>query len=248
VIDGLFGVFARSKTPHVQPEDNDRGSMQYRCEAVSVAGFVQQLVTYISSGYWFYVTGAVPERKDPRDIDRKLIDKYDLNLREWTRSRRKKAGRANVQYLRYGRFFVLIATHGEHRFFCDVEGEGRLYRDVRRTSIKFAGYSISRRRSADGSSWHTHVRIGREVYRELKAHLVELAKRRTLSNLTLVLRTVPFEPYAPVRRQLLNILRAMNRERKALGYEPVPISALRLHRRSVRPFGEVDACKRMEAA
>ena len=32
----------------------------------------------------------------------KIVEKYDLNLRDWTRSRRKKKGRANVQYLRYG--------------------------------------------------------------------------------------------------------------------------------------------------
>ena len=39
----------------------------YRCETGSVAGFVQQLaVSYLSHGYWFYVAGTVPDRKDPR--------------------------------------------------------------------------------------------------------------------------------------------------------------------------------------
>lgn len=56
----------------------------------------------------------------------------------------------------------------------------------------------------------------------------------------MVIARIPFEPYAPVRRQLLNILRAVNRVRQAAGFESVPVSALRLRRRVVRPFGEKD--------
>lgn len=44
------------------------------------------------------------------------------------------------------------------------------------------------------------------------------------------------EPYAPVRRQLLNLLRAVNRAWKQAGYEPVPVECLRLKRRIYRPF------------
>lgn len=131
-----------------------------------------------------------------------------IALSTWARARRKRAGSASVQHLRYGQFFVLIATHGRHRFF---EDEAEQIRDAREVSIKFAGYSISRRRSHDGSLWHTHVRVERETYKELKAHLLDLATRRSPSALTAELQAVPFEPYAPVRRQLLNILRAMNR-------------------------------------
>jgi len=42
------------------------GVMQYRCVATSLAGFLQQLtVSYLSHGYWFYVTGCIPDGKDP---------------------------------------------------------------------------------------------------------------------------------------------------------------------------------------
>ena len=38
------------------------GSMRYRCEVVSVEGFIQQLaVAYVSRGYFFYVTGRIPD-------------------------------------------------------------------------------------------------------------------------------------------------------------------------------------------
>ena len=47
-----------------------------------------------------------------------------------------------------------------------------------------------------------------------------------------------FEPYAPVRRQLLNLLRAVNRARKQAGFEPVPVECLRLKRRIYRPLDD----------
>jgi hypothetical protein len=82
------------------------------------------------------------------------------------------------------------------------------------------------------------VRIHPEEYRKLKAYLLSLARHRSVENLTAVFHAIPFEPYAPVRRQLLNLLRGVNRERKAAGFEPVPTSALRLSRKGVKPFGE----------
>src|SRR5687768_12978047 len=91
--------------------------MQYRCEATSVEGFVQQIACcYLRHGYWWYVTGRIPEDKDPRLTDAKLIRKYRIAISESTRGRRKKLGKANLQYLRYGQFFVLLATAGKHKF------------------------------------------------------------------------------------------------------------------------------------
>ena len=94
--------------------------MQYRCEAVSVEGFIQQLaVSYVARGYFFYVTGRVPEHKDPARVDEKLVARYGVDISKWARARRKQVGGANLQYLRHGRFFVLLATHGEHPFFAE---------------------------------------------------------------------------------------------------------------------------------
>jgi hypothetical protein len=47
---------------------------------------------------------------------------------------------------------------------------------------------------------------------------------------------LPYEPYAPVRQQLLNILRLVNRVRHFVGREPISPKVLRLRRRIVRPF------------
>ena len=115
--------------------------MQYRCEATSIEGFVQQLaVSYVANGYWFYVSGIIPEKKDPQAVDKKLIAKYGLAVSKYAKYRRKAAGQANVQYLRFERLYVLIATHGQHRFF-----EEETFKDCREIPIKFASYAISYR-------------------------------------------------------------------------------------------------------
>lgn len=204
----------------------------YRCEAVSVEGFVQQLaVAYVQHGHWFYVTGTIPEHKDPLGIDAKLIERYGLDISKWARARAKAKGRASVQYIRHGRFFVLAATKGTHEFF---EHESEV-RDIRRQPLCYAGYSISYRRGVDRRG-HVSVRIAGLEYLRLKAHFLQLATHRSIERLVAELRRVPFEPYAPVRRQLLNTLRGVNRVRHAAGYERLSMSALRLRRRVVRPF------------
>lgn len=200
----------------------------YRCEAGSVEGFVQQLaVSYLSHGYYFYVTGSVPPAKSLHAVDEKLIARYHIDLSKWARSRRKATGQANVHYLRYDRFFVLLATHGQHPFF---EEEAKLIRDARRVAIKFAGYSISYR------GGHPHVRIEQEQYKYLKAYFQELALHRSGDKLARALYALPFEPYAPVRRQLLALLRAVNQKRRAAGFTPIDSSCLRMKRHIYRPF------------
>ena|SRR5947209_119882 len=202
--------------------------MKYRYEATSIEGFIQQLaVSYVAHGYWFYVAGFVPKGKDPAAVDEKLITKYGVNLSKFQRARRKAAGLANVQYLRCGRFFVLLATHGIHSFFAEEEAS---IKDMRETPIKFGSYSVSFR------SGHPHVRIDRDTYRDFKHYFLDLAIRRSSAELENALGRLPFEPWAPVRRQMLAIVRGINRRRKTAQLKPISTSCLRLRRRVVRPF------------
>src|SRR5512144_1204054 len=115
----------------------------YRCEATSVAGFIQQLaVGYVRNRYVFYVMGQIREGRDPRSIDAKIIEKYEINVSKGERHRRKAAGLPNLQYLRLRRTYIILATHGRGRFFDD---EGRAIRDAGRVPIKFAGYAVGYR-------------------------------------------------------------------------------------------------------
>lgn len=221
-----------------------RRDMQYRSEVVSVAGFVQQIAcSYLRHGYWWYVTGRIPAGKDAETIDLKLIEKYGIGVSEKTRARRKQAGLANLQYLRHDRTFAIFATKGQHRFF---EEEAAGIRDIRRIPLRYSGYSISYRRGGRTSEgapdhrWHAHVEIDRHVYLGVRAYLLELAVHRSAEKLAMEFYELPFEPYAPIRRQLLTLHRAVNRVRKQAGYHPIPIEVLPLRRRIVKPFGEID--------
>jgi hypothetical protein len=84
--------------------------------------------------------------------------------------------------------------------------------------------------------WHTHVQIDAPTYKQLKAFFLDRAVHRSVENLSADFGRVPFARYAPVRRQLLNILRAVNDKRARMGYKRVPYSALRLRRAIVKPF------------
>lgn len=117
--------------------------MLYQNIAASQRAFVQQLaVAYVNHCYWYYVAGEIPPHKDPMKVDAKLMARYDVAISNWARARRKMQGQANVQYLRHGHFFVLIATKGLHPFFEDN------VKDIRREPIPRA-YMID----TVGSSW-----------------------------------------------------------------------------------------------
>ena len=206
----------------------------YRYIAASVAGFVQQLaVGYVPNGYYFYVVGEIPAHKDPTKTDRKIIETYGIDISMWRRMQRKKSGEARLQYLRFGHFFVVLATAGPHPFFKD---EAKTIKDIRESPVRFQGYSISCRRGWGKREFHASVRIDQARYLKMKEHFEEFSLQRTVEELTAEFLAIPFEPYAPIRNQLFVILRAVNRKRKTAGLEQVPKSAIRTFRKSRRVF------------
>ena len=204
----------------------------YRCEATSIEGFVQQLaVSYVGNGYWFYVAGSVPEGKDPSSVDAKLIERYGIDISKWTRARRKKLGLASVQYLRFARFFVLLATGGEHPFFAEEAG----IRDVRRFPIRFAGYSVSFRKGRD-EKWHPSVRIDAVEYRFLKREFLGISLTAPLETLIGRFQRLKFASYAPVRNQYYELWRAINKRRRSGALELLPEYVIPKSRPIVSPF------------
>jgi hypothetical protein len=203
---------------------------RYRCVATSVEGFIQQVaVSYIRTGHFFYVSGTLDADVDAEAIDAKLIHKYGVDVSRWGRALRKANGEANLQYIRHDRFFLLMATHGRSLFF---ELEGEQVNDCRRQPIKYGPYSISHR------GGHPHVRIDLEAYMGFKAQMLEESLRRERDALERMMSIPLFVPYAPVRRQLWNVCREMNRVRSAAGLSSLRTECLNFRRRIVRPFGE----------
>jgi hypothetical protein len=230
----------------------------YRWNVTSIEGLVQQLAcNVLPHGYWFYVQGVVPDHKSPEEVDRKLLTKYGIAMSRQQRSRRKLLGQANLHYLRLGRVWVILATHGKHVFF---QEEAEAIRDARHVPIQIGGYSLSvkrgaylRKASADDppvadGKLRVRVQIARARLKELEAYLLERATWHSAERLAGELWRLPFEPYAPVRRQLLVLLRKVNEKRQAAGYEKLPSSVLRMKRRIVEPFGERDGGGKRAAA
>jgi hypothetical protein len=207
--------------------------VHYRCEATTLEGFLQQLaVCYVGRGYWFYVTGFIHrDDKDPREVDQKLIEKYGIDISKWARARRKRSGTASVQYIRYQRFFVLLATVGYHRF--KIDEQANIY-DVRTAPITFSNYAVGCRRG------HACVRIEREEYLRIKAYFLEIACRRPESQIAAELKALPFEPYAAVLAQYLEIVDAINDVRAQAGMEKIPRFSVRWKRGIYRPFEPVE--------
>lgn len=203
-------------------------SVGYRYEATSVEGFVQQLaVCYLKNRYWFYVLGEIPDEKDPHAVDEKLLTRYGIEQSKWAKARAKQRGIAKVQYLRYRTTFLLVATEGQHPIFAD---ESDNLRDARERPVKFYGYSIGYR---DG---HPFVRISTAQYKELVQAFLDAALTSSSEVLAARFKSLPFEPYGPVKVQLRRLLQRVNEVRRTAGLARIDPGVLRTKRRSIRPF------------
>lgn len=132
-----------------------------RYEVTSVDGMVSLIVNLVSKGYRYYFTGAVKAGSDPQRVDERMLSYYDAHLPKWTRERRRRKGIANFRYLRLGAWYIVLATEGvAERFW--LEDRNRV-RDVRRSPIRFEGYSISFKQGgyqkipADEKAWRETV-------------------------------------------------------------------------------------------
>lgn len=223
--------------------------MKYMAEVTSVTGFIQLLAqNYVRHGYWFYVTGFLPKRCDPGAFDRKITDKYRLGLSATERARRKQRGEANLLYLRHEQFFAILATAGKHAFL----KEENAIRDIRLAPLIYAGYSVSVvrgnfLRKVDGVAevdgrYRVRTQIARTQLDVLRKQFTAIALHRSKDALAREIFNLPYEPYAPVRKQLLGLVFMVNKIRKAAGYEPLPTSCIRYHRRIVQPRRPLEDC------
>lgn len=225
--------------------------------ATSEQGFVQQVVSgWVRNGYYFYVTGEIPEGKDPLRVDEKFFHQYPIRMSAGRRFSRKQRGLYNVAYVRYQRTWIMLATGGE---FEDGKGyvdwfqqEARNIGNCRRGKpIQLFGYSIYyvpggfvanwEKANPDGpperdKKYRVRVQMSQHVYRDLLARLVAHARSRRPEWFAEQFWKLPFEPYAPVRQQQLEILRQVNAKRKAAGLEKLPPTLIRYRKEPVKVF------------
>ena len=105
----------------------------YKHEAGAIDGLVQQIaVSYLRHGYFYYVSGYVKPGVPLERHDRYILEGYNIRKCWRYRAEQKATGQANLQYIRHGRFYVIMATEGGHRF---KNREHKKLRDVRSTPL-----------------------------------------------------------------------------------------------------------------
>lgn len=202
--------------------------MSQQFVAGSVIGLVRHVGLYhVSRGYEFYLTGSVPERKReaPEEVDRSIVDKYRIAMSKYARHRQRRAGAAAVAYYRHGDFWVMLATRGKHRFF---EDNAHAIKNLRRQPLVIGGYSIGIK------GGKLQVELAEKFYREIRGYLVNQALHRSAARLAQEFYELPVEPFGPVQKQLRQILREVNVERKAAGMAKVPGHVIPCRLRIVR--------------
>lgn len=234
---------------------------EYEYIATSRIGFVQQVVqNYVRYGYVYHKSFEIPEGKDPRVIDERILNKYDIRKTDAQRYYNKNVlKQGNIQYIRFGNSALLLGTKGPHKWK-DKDprvGEGRDILDCSRGEpIYFQGYSIYYQRGQHvpyrckknkqgpkekDTGMRVRVQICREAYRELKWDFLELARKRRDDWLAGKFMRVPFEPYGPVFKQLNEIRFAVNQKRKRMGAKAnICVKVLRTHQHKVKPFAPVE--------
>jgi len=229
---------------------------EYQYIATSKAGFVQQVVcSYVCRGYRFHVSGSISKGKDPAEFDERMLKKYSIRKSEGQRYYAKSMGRANLQYIRFEHDWLMLGTYGRHKW---KELEADNIRDCCRRSepIMFQGYSIywkdgqnrpfCCKRDREGppekdDKKRARVLIERGRFKEMKAEFVALAGKRRAGWIAAKFWNVPFEPYAPIRQQMLEILHAVNRRRTELGIKQrISTDVIRTHRKIVMPFEPIE--------
>lgn len=194
----------------------------YKVEARDVGTFLGQVVRYVSSGHYFYIRCVIPDRKDPRAVDAKLIGLYDIARNNWQRKRRYLRDRAGVHYLRCGRLFVVMLTKGRHDAF--YRDHANQVCDIRRTALKAFGYSIRYTYSQTEHRQRVFVRLDRKTYRELKSHMLSICTWecfRDRERMEREFSRLELEFSSPVYQQVYSVLKAVNRARRRRGFEPI---------------------------
>jgi hypothetical protein len=87
-------------------------------------------------------------------------------------------------------------------------------REIRCQALRVGGYAVRYTYSEREKRWKVFVRLDRETYGNLRAHMLVLAIRishQFPDTLEQEFRQLPWQPYEPVRQQLAAILKAVNR-------------------------------------
>jgi hypothetical protein len=160
-------------------------------------------------GYFRYALRQIPDYKDPLLVDHKLISLYGVTQCRMTRMRRRRKGLANVLYVRLDRFFVLMASEGQHPVFEQV----RSY-DFRTAPLHFRGYAIGFHQGKPC------ITVGRDEWQPVEQRFSKIGLRAKVE-VERKLNALPYCRFPGVVRQQWKLVRQINARRKQAGLEQI---------------------------
>jgi hypothetical protein len=198
--------------------------MAYHCVARNTDEFLHQLTRLVGNGHYFYFSHLLDDQHDPTRLDQKIVDQWKLDVPYWKRTAKYRRGLPSIHYLRYGRFYVLLASKGRldgesHPFFVEYP-----LMDIRRHSLHCFGYGVRYALSRATGKRQIFVRLEKEARQHLRTDLVRKCTSQRYGSrdaLEEEVRTLPYQWYQPVRTQLKTILREVNKVRRRSGLSQI---------------------------
>ena len=145
--------------------------------------------------------------------------------------------------IRFHGYSIGLSKRGFHKKTPEERAEYRACKLAQKRSRRAGEHYEYVPRGRRLERWTGSVRIERGRYLALWDEFLGIATHWSVDRIAKRLYCVPFEPFAPVRRQLLTVLREVNRARRHVGYEPVSTEAIRFKRKHVaafKPAGEIE--------
>lgn len=150
---------------------------------------LQQLVYMVGRGYYFYHVGKISEKKLDKaiDIDKKIINKYNINIDKYKRNRRKQKKLANFYYMRYHTTFIILHTDGR----LDVELDDEFFdARIKQTEVNRLKIGASNGVSFNISLVHKErnqykvtVSLSNETYKNFRTEIEEYIQQRQIKKL-----------------------------------------------------------------
>ncbi len=181
--------------------------MQHEIERMGE--FFSKISQYINHGYGRYIFREIPEGRDLKKMDDKLVKVYGVTSDRMKRCRSNKKGAAKIMYFRFGRKFVLLASEGgpneqNREFFKGVN-----HRFSKRP-LHYRGYSIGIKDNK------ANVMIVPERFLTIKNYGQSIALHNTEKVQAWFQGLTPFR-FRGINKQKLRLLKDINKQRKKKG-------------------------------
>ena len=181
--------------------------MKSKYVATSLGQFLRKIaIDYVRHGYYWYQLYTFKKdfsEQELERIDTKIIKEYEITYHRTTRARRKKQGIANVAYVRWSNYYILLFTDGFHY----KKQEGVRLSDMREVPLQIFQYEV---RVLQGKG---QVRINPDYLKRKRRSLLK-SSYKGRGEVLKKLHRLGYLNYPEINRQKFYLLKAINKKRR----------------------------------